>query len=162
MDMRDARIIELDPVEAPRTSALILVVFAVLGVGFVLVNWVFTDSDDHYYDYSSWEDGEAPRDDLTWYYMMPSVVRDEGEKKAERKTTETLADHMRKREEAIKKRAKGPGGGGSEAYQASKALIDAGRATTPRKPVEAGESVIGGKTADPGGVVVPGAAKQPE
>ncbi|HYE17790.1 MAG TPA: hypothetical protein VEA69_05060 [Tepidisphaeraceae bacterium] len=160
MDMRDARIIELDPVEAPRTSALILVAFVLMGVGFVLVNWVFTDSDEHYYDYSSWSEDEAPRDDLTWYYMMPSVVRDEGEKKAEKKTFETLADHMRKREEAIKKRTKGPGG--SEAYQASKALIDAGRAATPRKPVEAGESVIGGKTADPGGVVVPGAAKQPE
>jgi hypothetical protein len=163
MEMKDPRIIELDPEAAPRMSALILIGFVVLGAGFMLVNWVFTDSDEQYYDYASWNDGEAPRDDLTWYYMMPSVVRDEGEKKAERQTFETLADVVRKREEAAKKRAKGQTAG-SEAYQPSKTLLDAarGKPPEPRKPVEAGESVIGSKSADPTKVVIPGAAKQPE
>jgi hypothetical protein len=152
----DPRIIELDPEEAPRTAALILVAFAVLGVGFALVNWVFTDNDEQYYNVYSWEDGEAPRDDITWYYMIPSFVRDEGEKKAEKKSFETLEDVVRQRDAAAKKRADKNAGNRAT----SRPTIGV-KPTEPRKPVEAGESVLG-KSADPSKVVVPGAAKQPE
>jgi len=145
MSSQDPRIIELDPESAPRTSALILVLFVVLGVGFVLVNVVFT-GDDPYYDYGSWLTDPEPSGSGA-FYMIPSLVRDAETRKDEEEAT----DRFESRGVVKKKPTTGP----SSMFPNSKA------ASVPRKPAEAGDSVVPGaaRGADSGNVVVPGAAK---
>ncbi len=74
MDTQDPRIIDLDPDHAPRTSAIILIGFVVLGIGFVLVNMVFT-GDDQYYIQGDWDDGKEPTK-FERYDFVPNVWRD--------------------------------------------------------------------------------------
>lgn len=61
-----------DPDQAPRMTAVILLICGMLGVGFLLVNVVFT-GEDPYYDQQAWEEGDEPinqRFDIT-----PNLVR---------------------------------------------------------------------------------------
>jgi len=55
-EQEEPQFFELDPEGAPRMTAVILLVCGLLGVGFLLVNLVFTGADP-YYDQKAWEDG---------------------------------------------------------------------------------------------------------
>jgi hypothetical protein len=68
----DPQIIELDPEDAPRMTAIILLVCGLLGVGFLLVNVVFTGA-DQYYIQSEWDEGEEPVNQR--YDILPNLVR---------------------------------------------------------------------------------------
>ena len=81
----EPQIIELDPEGAPRMTAIILLVCGLLGVGFLLVNMVFT-GEDPYYIQSQWEEGDEPVNQR--YDILPNLVRgrqptDESEEDAE-------------------------------------------------------------------------------
>lgn len=67
----EPRIIELDPEAAPRTSAFILVFCALLGVGFLVVNVVFTGEDPYQTD-SWYEDDPSIQEQGN---IMPNLVR---------------------------------------------------------------------------------------
>src|SRR5947207_15426937 len=72
MSGQEPQIVELDPDQAPRMTAVILLICGMLGVGFLLVNVVFT-GEDPYYDQQAWEEGDEPvnqRFDIT-----PNLVR---------------------------------------------------------------------------------------
>jgi len=141
MSSQDPRIIELDAESAPRTSAIILVVIALMGAGFVLVNVVFT-GDDPYYDYGSWNEDPEPSGNAP-FYMIPSLVRDAEAKKDEEKATEDFES----RGKPIKK-------------PASRQSIFGKPSAEPRTPAKAGDSVVpGAAPTDSGKVVIPGAAK---
>jgi hypothetical protein len=72
MSEQEPQYFELDPEGAPRMTAVILLVCGLLGIGFLLVNVVFT-GDDPYYDQQAWEDGtEEVRQR---YDVMPNLVR---------------------------------------------------------------------------------------
>jgi hypothetical protein len=71
-EQQEPQFFELDPEGAPRMTAVILLVCGLLGIGFLLVNVVFT-GDDPYYDQQAWEDGtEEVRQR---YDVMPNLVR---------------------------------------------------------------------------------------
>jgi len=71
-EQEEPQFFELDPEGAPRMTAVILLVCGLLGVGFLLVNLVFTGADP-YYDQQAWEDGtEEVRQR---YDVMPNLVR---------------------------------------------------------------------------------------
>ena len=72
MSGQDPQIIELDPDHAPRMTAIILLICGLLGVGFLLVNVVFT-GDDPYYDQQAWEEGTEPVNQR--FDIMPNLVR---------------------------------------------------------------------------------------
>ena len=62
----------IDPEKAPRTTAIILLVCGLMGVGFLLVN-IFATGDDPYYNEADWDNGTEqvhPR-----YDIMPNMVR---------------------------------------------------------------------------------------
>src|SRR5689334_3342250 len=70
---QEPQIIDLDdPDRAPRTMAFILLACGLLGVGFMLVNVIFT-GDDQYYVESEWEAGEEPVN--TRFDILPNLVR---------------------------------------------------------------------------------------
>jgi hypothetical protein len=68
----EPQIIEMDPETAPRTTAFILLTCGLLGVGFLIVNVMFT-GDDPYYIEREWKDGEEPVNQR--YDIMPNLVR---------------------------------------------------------------------------------------
>jgi hypothetical protein len=69
----EPQIIELDdPEGTPRTLAIILLVCGLLGVGFMVVNTVFT-GDDQYYIESEWDEGNEPVNNR--FDIMPNLVR---------------------------------------------------------------------------------------
>jgi hypothetical protein len=72
MSGEDPQIIELDPDQAPRVTAIILLICGLLGAGFLLVNVVFT-GDDPYYDQQAWEEGNEPVNQR--FDIMPNLVR---------------------------------------------------------------------------------------
>jgi hypothetical protein len=100
---QEPQIIELDPEGAPRLMAFILLACGLLGVGFLLVNVIFT-GDDQDYIQSQWEDGtEEVRQR---YDVIPSIVRgkpsaDEQEED-DPETDEKIAVLKKKQEEKRK------------------------------------------------------------
>ncbi len=72
MSGQDPQIFELDPDQAPRMTAIILLICGLLGVGFLLVNVVFT-GEDPYYDQQAWDEGNEPVNQR--FDIMPNLVR---------------------------------------------------------------------------------------
>lgn len=72
MAEQDPQIIDLDPQDAPRMTAIILLICGLMGVGFLLVNVFFT-GEDQYYIQSEWEDGTEPVNQR--FDIMPNLVR---------------------------------------------------------------------------------------
>jgi hypothetical protein len=105
----EPQIIELDdPEGAPRTLAIILLVCGLLGVGFMVVNTVFT-GDDQYYIESQWDAGDEPVNNR--FDIMPNLVRgrqvgDESDEDEDAKRTEVL-----KRERDLQTKKKSPTSG---------------------------------------------------
>jgi hypothetical protein len=73
MDPQEPQIIELDPDHAPRVTAIILLICGVMGVGFLVVNLLFTGGDPYYAhdEEMEWIDPDNQRFDIT-----PNLVRD--------------------------------------------------------------------------------------
>jgi hypothetical protein len=70
---QEPQIIELDdPEKAPRMTAFILLACGLLGVGFLVVNVIFTGEDPYYIE-SQWEEGEEPVN--TRFDVLPNLVR---------------------------------------------------------------------------------------
>lgn len=72
MDQQDPQIIDLDPNQAPRMTAIILLMCGLMGVGFLLVNVFFTGEDRYYMqdEDNEWIDPGNQRFDI-----MPNLVR---------------------------------------------------------------------------------------
>jgi hypothetical protein len=72
MDEQDPQIIDLDPNQAPRMTAIILVLCGLMGIGFLLVNVFFTGEDRYYMqdEDQEWIDPGNQRFDIT-----PNLVR---------------------------------------------------------------------------------------
>src|SRR3954471_24160334 len=72
MEEQDPQIIDLDPNQAPRMTAIILLMCGLMGVGFLLVNVFFTGEDRYYMqdEDQEWIDPGNQRFDIT-----PNLVR---------------------------------------------------------------------------------------
>ncbi|HEY7115270.1 MAG TPA: hypothetical protein VH475_01720 [Tepidisphaeraceae bacterium] len=92
MDPQEPRIIELDPDKAPRTTAFILLACGLMGVGFLLINLVFTGEDP--YQTRNW--GED--DDVSiqgQYNITPNVWRGKGSDDEEDEVEEQIVANKR-------------------------------------------------------------------
>src|SRR3954464_2225072 len=71
MIQQDPQYFELDPEKAPRTTAVILIICGLMGLGFMLVNVVFTGEDP--YQTENWPEEDGPIQDRA--DIMPNLVR---------------------------------------------------------------------------------------
>ena len=83
----EPQIIELEPEKAPRTSAIILLLCGLMGVGFLMVNVVFTGEDPFH---SGWwpEDDDATIQEQG--NILPNVWRGRGEDDEEEEVEEQV------------------------------------------------------------------------
>ena len=72
MPPQEPQIFDLDPDKAPRRMAIILLTCGLLGVGFVLINSVFTGADPYYIE-KEWDEGDEPVNQR--YDIIPNLVR---------------------------------------------------------------------------------------
>lgn len=124
---QEPQIIDLDdPDGAPRMMAFILLACGLLGVGFMLVNVLYT-GEDQYYIERDWEAGEEPVN--TRFDVLPNLVR-----------SKQFDDED---EEA-------------EAVPLTKPLNQRNKPTTgPASPFQKGQPTGGGPAATPGTVTTP-------
>jgi hypothetical protein len=105
----EPQIIELDdPEGTPRTLAIILLVCGLLGVGFMIVNTVFT-GDDQYYIESQWEDGSEPVNNR--FDIMPNLVRGRHTGEDSDEDEEANSPEVLKRERDLLTKKKSPTSG---------------------------------------------------
>ena len=108
--MNEPQIIEIDPEQAPRTSAIILVLCGCLAVGFFVINVAFT-GDDPYQTYTTPIDGDESH---VWqgedkypmqegYHILPNVWRG-AQKGAEDSAEDDLEDGVMTRMAAAAKK----------------------------------------------------------
>jgi hypothetical protein len=72
MSQQQPQMFDLDPEQAPRMTAIILLACGLLGVGFMLINLLGT-GDDPYYIESEWNEGREPVNQR--YDIMPNMIR---------------------------------------------------------------------------------------
>jgi hypothetical protein len=99
MDPQEPQIIDLDPDKAPRTTAIILLLCGLMGIGFLLVNVFFTGEDQYYMqdDGNEWIDPGNQRFDI-----MPNLLRG---KHVEDSEEDDEANEFTKKKPAVKKPA---------------------------------------------------------
>jgi hypothetical protein len=101
----EPQIIELDPEGSPRMTAIILLVCGLMGVGFLLVNVVFTGEDPYATEY--WPEDDAPIQEQG--NITPNLWRNRGNDDEQEEVEERVAE--RKKEKAGKPATR-PGYGG--------------------------------------------------
>src|SRR5690349_9623168 len=104
MDQQEPQIIELDPESAPRTSAVILILGGLLGLGFMLVNVVFTGEEP----LQTWEWPEEDGPVQGRAGIMPNLVRGRSADEVSPEEAEVAAQEEEKRkalDKAKKQRA---------------------------------------------------------
>ena len=89
MQEYEPQIVELEPEKAPRTSAIILLICGLLGVGFLMVNVVFTGEDPYH---SGWWPEEDEGTIQEQGNIIPNVWRGAGENDEEEEVEDVLLD----------------------------------------------------------------------
>ena len=87
----EPQIIELEPEKAPRTSAIILLLSGLLGVGFLMVNVVFTGEDPYHNGW--WPEKEEEGALQEQFNVLPNVWRGHEEDDEE----EEVGEHVQAR-----------------------------------------------------------------
>ena len=110
MDQQEPQIIDLDPESAPRTSAVIRILCGLMGLGFMLVNVVFTGEEP----LQTWEWPEEDGPVQGRAGIMPNLVRGRAVDEVAPEEAELAAQEEEKRKQldkAKKQRATtGPAG----------------------------------------------------
>jgi len=158
MSEYEPQIIELEPEKAPRTTAMILLICGLMGVGFLMVNVFFTGNDPLQTD--NWpeqydDDGVVQERGN----ILPNVWRARGEDDEDEEVDDRVS---------ARKLAKGPTTRpyqmpGMEQYMQRPSIVTKPPPTAPPKPVTPGmpNPTAPGKPVTPGMQTIPGAAATP-